>query len=93
MSGDATARIWTIEEGRCKSGSQNGPLNELVLKHVRCRTNDKNKDVTILDWNVNLTTYSDLNPRWALANTSTSPLVLGFSTYVSIFFKPTSTSL
>ncbi|XP_061341149.1 WD40 repeat-containing protein HOS15-like isoform X2 [Gastrolobium bilobum] len=50
-SGDSTARIWTIAEGRCKSGSQNGPLNGLVLKHVRGRTNEKSKDVTTLDWN------------------------------------------
>ncbi|TKY55661.1 F-box/WD repeat-containing protein TBL1XR1 [Spatholobus suberectus] len=50
-SGDSTARIWTIAEGRCKPGSQNGPLNVLVLKHVRGKTNEKSKDVTTLDWN------------------------------------------
>ncbi|KAK4260129.1 hypothetical protein QN277_003286 [Acacia crassicarpa] len=50
-SGDSTARIWTIAEGRSKSGSHNGPLNVLVLKHVRGRTNEKSKDVTTLDWN------------------------------------------
>ncbi|KAI4327394.1 hypothetical protein L6164_019863 [Bauhinia variegata] len=50
-SGDSTARIWTIAEGSCRSGSQNGPLNVLVLKHVKGRTNEKSKDVTTLDWN------------------------------------------
>ncbi|KAF7809879.1 WD40 repeat-containing protein HOS15-like [Senna tora] len=50
-SGDSTARIWTIAEGRSKTSSQNGPLNVLVLKHVRGRTNEKSKDVTTLDWN------------------------------------------
>ncbi|XP_040866995.1 WD40 repeat-containing protein HOS15 isoform X3 [Glycine max] len=50
-SGDSTARIWTIAEGRCKPGSQNSPLNVLVLKHVRGKTNEKSKDVTTLDWN------------------------------------------
>ena len=30
---------------------QNGLLN-IVLKHFRGRTNEKNKDVTTLDWNV-----------------------------------------
>ncbi|XP_027361141.1 WD40 repeat-containing protein HOS15-like isoform X3 [Abrus precatorius] len=50
-SGDSTARIWTIAEGRCKSGSQDGPLNVLVLKHVRGKTNEKSNDVTTLDWN------------------------------------------
>ena len=55
-SGDSTARIWTIAEGRCRSGSQNAPLNVLVLKHVRGRTNEKSKDVTTLDWNVSFIT-------------------------------------
>ncbi|GKU98889.1 hypothetical protein SLEP1_g11825 [Rubroshorea leprosula] len=50
-SGDSTARIWTIAEGPCKPGAQNGPLNVLVLKHVKGRTNEKSKDVTTLDWN------------------------------------------
>ncbi|KAI4315018.1 hypothetical protein L6164_027869 [Bauhinia variegata] len=50
-SGDSTARIWTIAEGSCKSGSQNGPLNVFVLKHVKGRTNENSKDVTTLDWN------------------------------------------
>ncbi|KAJ1403201.1 WD40/YVTN repeat-like-containing domain superfamily [Sesbania bispinosa] len=50
-SGDSTARIWTLAEGRCKPGSQSGPLNVLVLKHVRGKTNEKSKDVTTLDWN------------------------------------------
>ena len=73
-SGDATARIWTIGEGRCKSGSQNGPSNVLVLKHVRgSRTNERNKDVTTLDWNVSLIAYSDLNPRWVLIDISILP--------------------
>ncbi|TKY70620.1 F-box/WD repeat-containing protein TBL1XR1 [Spatholobus suberectus] len=50
-SGDSTARIWTIAEGRCKSALLNGPLNVLVLKHVSSKTNEKNNDVTTLDWN------------------------------------------
>ncbi|XP_004509095.1 WD40 repeat-containing protein HOS15-like isoform X2 [Cicer arietinum] len=50
-SGDSTARIWTIPEGRCKPCSQSGPLDVLVLKHVRGKTNEKSKDVTTLDWN------------------------------------------
>jgi len=51
-SGDSTARIWTITEGTSRSGVQNDPLNVLVLKHVKGRTNEKSKDVTTLDWNV-----------------------------------------
>jgi len=58
-SGDSTARIWTIAEGRCKPGSHNGPLNVLVLKHVRGKTNEKSKDVTTLDWNVSSVAYYD----------------------------------
>ncbi|KAL4352118.1 hypothetical protein GQ457_06G035530 [Hibiscus cannabinus] len=50
-SGDSTARIWTIADGHFKSGAQNGPLNVIVLKHVKGRTNEKSKDVTTLDWN------------------------------------------
>lgn len=50
-SGDSTARIWTIAEGPCRLGAQNGPSNVLVLKHVKGRTNEKSKDVTTLDWN------------------------------------------
>jgi transducin (beta)-like 1 len=44
-SGDSTARIWSIPEGRCKPGSQSVPLDALVLKHVRGKTNEKSKDV------------------------------------------------
>lgn len=51
-SGDSTARIWTIAEGTSRSSVQNSPLNVLVLKHVKGRTNEKSKDVTTLDWNV-----------------------------------------
>ncbi|XP_061973418.1 WD40 repeat-containing protein HOS15-like isoform X3 [Populus nigra] len=51
LSGDSTARIWTITEGTSRSGVQNDPLNVLVLKHVKGRTNEKSKDVTTLDWN------------------------------------------
>lgn len=50
-SGDSTARIWAIPEGRCKSGSQSVPLDALVLRHVRGNTNEKSKDVTSIDWN------------------------------------------
>ncbi|KAE9614268.1 putative transcription factor WD40-like family [Lupinus albus] len=49
-SGDSTARIWTIAEGKCKTASQK-PLSAVVLKHGGDRTNEKNKDVTTLDWN------------------------------------------
>jgi hypothetical protein len=59
-SGDSTARIWSIPEGRCKPGSQSVPLDALVLKHVRGKTNEKSKDVTTLDWNVSSITYSYL---------------------------------
>lgn len=59
-SGDSTARIWTIPEGRCKPCSQSGPLDVLVLKHVRGKTNEKSKDVTTLDWNVSSIAYSDI---------------------------------
>ncbi|KAL6317247.1 hypothetical protein AAG906_030000 [Vitis piasezkii] len=48
-SGDSTARIWSITNGPC-STMQNGLLN-IVLNHFRGRTNEKNKDVTTLDWN------------------------------------------
>ncbi|KGN48567.1 WD40 repeat-containing protein HOS15 [Cucumis sativus] len=50
-SGDSTARIWPIADGSSRSGGQSGPLNVLVLKHVKGRTNEKSKDVTTLDWN------------------------------------------
>ncbi|XP_041001497.1 WD40 repeat-containing protein HOS15-like isoform X2 [Juglans microcarpa x Juglans regia] len=49
-SGDSTARIWTIADNSWRSGSS-APLNVLVLKHVRGRTNEKSEDVTKLDWN------------------------------------------
>ncbi|XP_059631093.1 WD40 repeat-containing protein HOS15-like isoform X2 [Cornus florida] len=50
-SGDSTARIWTIPDGPCSSNMQDGPLNAVVLKHFKGRTNEKSKDVTTLDWN------------------------------------------
>ncbi|XP_058778025.1 WD40 repeat-containing protein HOS15-like [Vicia villosa] len=50
-SGDSTARIWTIDEGRCKSDSKIDPSNVLVLPHLRGINNEKSKDVTTLDWN------------------------------------------
>ncbi|KAM7264832.1 hypothetical protein ACFE04_002515 [Oxalis oulophora] len=50
-SGDSTARIWTIANGTSRSSGHNGPLNVLVLKHMKGRTNEKSKDVTTLDWN------------------------------------------
>ncbi|CAK8562463.1 unnamed protein product [Lathyrus sativus] len=50
-SGDSTARIWAIPEGRCKPVSQSVPLEALVLKHVRGKTNEKHNDVTTIDWN------------------------------------------
>ncbi|WVZ09269.1 hypothetical protein V8G54_013799 [Vigna mungo] len=50
-SGDSTARIWSIPEGRCKSALLNDPPNVFVLKHVRAKPNEKSNDVTTLDWN------------------------------------------
>ncbi|CAI8583130.1 unnamed protein product [Vicia faba] len=50
-SGDSTARIWAIPEGRCKPVSQSVPLDALVLKHVRGKTSEKTNDVTTIDWN------------------------------------------
>ncbi|KAH6800412.1 WD-40 repeat family protein [Perilla frutescens var. hirtella] len=49
-SGDSTARIWTID-GPSSSTTENGPFN-VVLRHFKGRTNEKSKDVTTLDWNV-----------------------------------------
>ncbi|XP_030930078.1 uncharacterized protein LOC115955845 isoform X3 [Quercus lobata] len=42
-------------DGSSRSTS-NGPLNVLVLKHVKGRTNEKSKDVTTFDWNCLQTT-------------------------------------
>ncbi|CAJ1929442.1 unnamed protein product [Sphenostylis stenocarpa] len=50
-SGDSTARIWKIAEGRCKPALLNDPPNVLVLKHARGKPNEKSNDVTTLDWN------------------------------------------
>ncbi|XP_014519436.1 WD40 repeat-containing protein HOS15 isoform X2 [Vigna radiata var. radiata] len=50
-SGDSTARIWSIPEGRCKSALLNDPPNVFVLKHVRAKPNRQSNDVTTLDWN------------------------------------------
>eukprot|EP01121_Diplochlamys_sp_Union-15-3_P010720 TRINITY_DN3038_c0_g1_i3.p1 TRINITY_DN3038_c0_g1~~TRINITY_DN3038_c0_g1_i3.p1 ORF type:complete len:399 (+),score=70.03 TRINITY_DN3038_c0_g1_i3:89-1285(+) len=49
-SGDSTARIWTIPEGRCgvKAG-QSASKNPIVLKHFNANQ-EKSKDVTTLDW-------------------------------------------
>ncbi|KAL9245817.1 hypothetical protein vseg_019423 [Gypsophila vaccaria] len=47
-SGDSTARIWTI--GTKGTSLQNGSA-DVVLKHVKGKTNEKSKDVTTLDWN------------------------------------------
>ncbi|XP_042018025.1 WD40 repeat-containing protein HOS15-like [Salvia splendens] len=49
-SGDSTARIWTID-GPSSCNTENGPSN-VVLRHFKGRTNEKSKDVTTLDWNV-----------------------------------------
>ncbi|KAL9172326.1 hypothetical protein ABFS82_03G038400 [Erythranthe guttata] len=49
-SGDSTARIWTVE-GPSSSNIENEPSN-VVLRHFKGRTNEKSKDVTTLDWNV-----------------------------------------
>ncbi|PSS21253.1 F-box-like/WD repeat-containing protein [Actinidia chinensis var. chinensis] len=51
-SGDSTARIWTIADVTSRSSLQNGHSSVVVLKHVKGKTNEKNKDFTTLDWNV-----------------------------------------
>lgn len=51
-SGDSTARIWRVGEETNRSSSQNGSSNEIVLLHVKAKTNEKSKDVTAIDWNV-----------------------------------------
>jgi transducin (beta)-like 1 len=50
-SGDSTARIWTIPEGRSGNMSHVAAPKPLVLKHFKGKTNEKSKDVTTLDWN------------------------------------------
>ena len=55
-SGDSTARIWTISNVTSRSSLQNGHSSVVVLKHVKGKTNEKNKDVTTLDWNVSAST-------------------------------------
>ncbi|PHT27960.1 hypothetical protein CQW23_32440 [Capsicum baccatum] len=48
----STARIWTIGDGPCNSLMQNGPVNVMVLKYFKGRTNEKSKDIsTTLEWN------------------------------------------
>ena len=53
-SGDSTTRFWKIADGACDSSVQNEPVNVVVLQHFKESTNEKSKDVTTLDWNVNL---------------------------------------
>ncbi|PHT24776.1 hypothetical protein CQW23_35553 [Capsicum baccatum] len=49
---DSTGRISTIGDGPCNSHMQKGPVNVMVLKHFKGRTNDKSKDIsTTLEWN------------------------------------------
>ncbi|KAL4359100.1 hypothetical protein HN51_018817 [Arachis hypogaea] len=50
-SGDSTARIWKIPDGPCNSCMHDEPVNVVVLRHFKGRTNEKSKDVTTLDWN------------------------------------------
>ncbi|KAK1317660.1 Protein SPA1-RELATED 3 [Acorus calamus] len=52
-SGDSTARIWPIPDG--PRGPMNGKdisANAKILKHFKGKTNEKCKDVTTLEWNV-----------------------------------------
>ncbi|PSS31780.1 Calreticulin like [Actinidia chinensis var. chinensis] len=56
LSGDSTARIWKIADATSRSSLQNGHSRVIVLKHVKGQTNEKNKDVTTLDWNVSVST-------------------------------------
>jgi len=46
--------MWKIVDGACDSSVQNEPVNVVVLQHFKESTNEKSKDVTTLDWNVNL---------------------------------------
>lgn len=90
-SGDSTARIWSIPEGRCKSALLNDPPNVFVLKHVRAKPNRQSNDVTTLDWNVSLIAYSNLNKRWLLIVSSPSPvLLLIFYVHLCVFQTYTS---
>lgn len=49
-SGDSTARIWQIPDGRCGRTSMKNLDKPVVLKHVN-KSLEKSKDVTTLDWN------------------------------------------
>ncbi|KAH0707627.1 hypothetical protein KY289_012703 [Solanum tuberosum] len=51
VSGDSTARIWTIGDGPCNSTIQRRTPNVLVLKPLESRATKEHKDVTTLDWN------------------------------------------
>ncbi|CAA2986253.1 WD40 repeat-containing HOS15-like [Olea europaea subsp. europaea] len=51
VSGDSTARIWTITDGTSRSSLRSCCSSVLVLKHVKPKTNEKSRDVTTLDWN------------------------------------------
>ncbi|CAI9111350.1 OLC1v1011559C2 [Oldenlandia corymbosa var. corymbosa] len=51
-SGDSTARIWKVSEESSQSSLRNGPSNEIVLLHVKGKTNEKSRDVTSVDWNL-----------------------------------------
>ncbi|MBA0677735.1 hypothetical protein Goari_019125, partial [Gossypium aridum] len=73
-SGDSTARIWTISDGLFKSGGKNSPLNVLVLKHVKGRTNEKSKDVTTLDWNMALFVQAE----WKLTHVIVPYVILAY---------------
>jgi len=91
-SGDSTARMWSIPEGRCKSASLNDPPNVFVLKHVRAKPNEKSNDVTTLDWNVSLIAYSSLNKRLLLIVSYPSRVLL-LIFYVHLYVFQTYTSL
>lgn len=69
-SGDSTARIWKVSEGTNRPSSQNGPPNEIVLLHVKAKTNEKSKDVTSVDWNVRILHFLNLLAGWCLMKTS-----------------------
>lgn len=49
-SGDSTARIWQVPEGRCGKAQAGQLADPVVLQHFS-GDKEKSKDVTTLDWN------------------------------------------
>ena len=72
-------------DGSSRSTS-NGPLNMLVLKHVKVRTNEKSKDVTTFDWNVSFISLFWLKFIIA-ANYALDEPALLFSYIIKVYVK------